>query len=305
MSGPVVVGVDGSESSFAAVEAAAREARERGLGLRVVHALVWPVTYVLPRPSPGGTSLLGPPPMDPSEAGLRKMAADLVTEAVGRARAVAPDVQVGHAVVSGEPLTVLEAESRAAELVVVGSRGLGGFVGLLAGSTAVHLVAHGQCPVMVVREEPRADGPVLLGVDGSAAGGPAVDFAFATAERRKAPLLALHAWTTWNAPLPAPQDASAAYARLPGALAEEEETLLSEALAGCRARYPDVVVERRVVHGRTREALIGASRSAQLTVVGARGRGGFAGLLLGSVSQAVLHHAHCPVVVVRASGARH
>ncbi|MEW9512631.1 universal stress protein [Streptomyces bacillaris] len=305
MSGPVVVGVDGSESSFAAVEAAAREARARGLGLRVVHALVWPVTYVLPRPSPGGTSPLGPPPMDTSEAGLRKMAGGLVTEAVGRARAVAPGVQVSHAVVPGEPLTVLEAESRAAELVVVGSRGLGGFVGLLAGSTAVHLVAHGRCPVLVVREQPRADGPVVLGVDGSAAGGPAVDLAFATAERRKAPLVALHAWTTWNAPLPAPQDASAPYAGPPGALAEEEETLLSEALAGYRARYPDVVVERRVVHGRTREALIGASRSAQLVVVGARGRGGFAGLLLGSVSQAVLHHAHCPVAVVRAPGARH
>ncbi|RPK80704.1 universal stress protein [Streptomyces sp. ADI98-10] len=305
MSGLVVVGVDGSESSFAAVEAAAREARARGVGLRVVHALVWPVTYVLPRPSPGGTSPLGPPPMDPSEDALRKMAEGLVAEAVGRARAESPDVEVSHAVVTGEPLTVLEAESRAAELVVVGSRGLGGFGGLLAGSTAVHLVAHGRCPVLVVREQPRADGPVVLGVDGSAAGEPAVDFAFATAERRKAPLVALHAWTTWNAPLPAPQDASAPYANPPGALAEEEETLLSEALAGYRARYPDVVVERRVVHGRTREALIDASRSAQLMVVGARGRGGFAGLLLGSVSQAVLHHAHCPVAVVRAAGAQH
>ncbi|WP_030591043.1 universal stress protein [Streptomyces anulatus] len=305
MSGLVVVGVDGSESSFAAVEAAAREARARGVGLRVVHALVWPVTYVLPRPSPGGTSPLGPPPMDPSEDALRKMAEGLVAEAVGRARAESTDVEVSHAVVTGEPLTVLEAESRAAELVVVGSRGLGGFGGLLAGSTAVHLVAHGRCPVLVVREQPRADGPVVLGVDGSAAGEPAVDFAFATAERRKAPLVALHAWTTWNAPLPAPQDASAPYANPPGALAEEEETLLSEALAGYRARYPDVVVERRVVHGRTREALIDASRSAQLMVVGARGRGGFAGLLLGSVSQAVLHHAHCPVAVVRAAGAQH
>ncbi|MFD3737759.1 universal stress protein [Streptomyces sp. NPDC058629] len=305
MSGLVVVGVDGSESSFAAVEAAAREARARGAALRVVHALVWPVTYVLPRPSPGGTSPLGPPPMDPSEDALRKMAGGLVAEAVGRARTAAPDVEVSHAVVTGEPFTVLEAETRAAELVVVGSRGSGGFVGLLAGSTAVQLVAHGRCPVLVVREQPLADGPVVLGVDGSAAGEPAVDFAFATAERRKAPLVALHAWTTWNAPLPAPQDASAPYANPPGALAEEEDTLLSEALAGCRARYPDVVVERRVVHGRTREALIDASRSAQLMVVGARGRGGFAGLLLGSVSQALLHHAHCPVAVVRAAGTRH
>ncbi|MEU9710301.1 universal stress protein [Streptomyces sp. NPDC047967] len=305
MSGLVVVGADGSESGFAAVEVAAREAQARGTGLRVVHALVWPVMYTLPRPFPGGTSPLGPPPMDLSEARLREMAEGLVAEAVGRARAVAPDVEVSHAVVAGEPLTVLEAESRTAELVVVGSRGLGAFTGLLAGSTAVHLVAHGRCPVLVVREQSGADGPVVLGVDGSAAGEPAVDFAFATAERRKAPLVALHAWTTWNALLPAPQDASAPYANPPGALAEEEETLLSEALAGHRARYPDVAVEHRVVHGPTREALIDASRSAQLMVVGARGRGGFAGLLLGSVSQAVLHHAHCPVAVVRAADARH
>ncbi|WP_069737898.1 universal stress protein [Streptomyces sp. EN27] len=305
MRGLVVVGVDGAESSFAAVEAAAREARARGAGLRVVHALVWPVTYTLPRPFPGGTSPLGPPPMDLSEDRLRETAGGLVAEAAGRARAVAPDVEVSHAVVTGEPLTVLEAESRAADLVVVGARGLGGFVGLLAGSTAVHLVAHGRCPVLVVREQSVADGPVVLGVDGSAEGESAVEFAFATADRRKAPLVAVHAWTTWNAPLPAPPDASAPYANPPGALAEEEETLLAEALAGCRARYPDVVVERRVVHGRTREALIDASRSAQLMVVGARGRGGFAGLLLGSVSQAVLHHAHCPVAVVRAAGARH
>ncbi|MDW4911521.1 universal stress protein, partial [Streptomyces sp. ADMS] len=210
----------------------------------------------------------------------------LLAEGVERARAVAPEVVVSHAVVTGEPLTVLEAQSRSAELVVVGSRGMGGFVGLLVGSTAVHLAAHGRCPVLVVREQPGAGGPVVLGVDGSAVGEPAVGFAFAEAALRRAPLLALHAWTTWNAPAPAPYDASAPYANPPGALAGEEESLLSEALAGQREKYPDVVVEHRVVHGRTREALIEASRSAQLVVVGARGRGGFTGLLLGSVSQA-------------------
>jgi nucleotide-binding universal stress UspA family protein len=227
-----------------------------------------------------------------------------VTEAVERARATAPEVDVSRAVVTGDPLTVLEAQSRAAELVVVGSRGMGGFVGLLVGSTAVHLAAHSRCPVLVVREEPSADAPVVLGVDGSAAGERAVEFAFAEAELRKAPLVAVHAWTTWNAPNPAPQGASAPYANPPGALAAQEERLLSEALAGHRARYPGVVVEQRTVHGRSREALIDASLSAQLLVVGARGRGGFAGLLLGSVSQALLHHAHCPVAVVRAAGAR-
>ncbi|NGO42669.1 universal stress protein [Streptomyces ureilyticus] len=295
MSGLVVVGVDGSASGLAAAEAAAREAQARGAGLRVVHAFLWPAMHVALEPSP-----LGPP-----GGGIRNMVERLVAEAVERARATAPDVDVSHAVVTGEPLTVLEAQSRSAELVVVGSRGMGGFVGLLVGSTAAHLAAHSRCPVLVVREQPSADGPVVLGVDGSAGGERAVEFAFAEAELRKAPLVALHAWTTWNAPLPAPQDASEPYANPPGALAEAEERLLSEALAGHRARYPGVVVEHRVVHGRTREALIDASRSAQLMVVGARGRGGFAGLLLGSVSQALLHHAHCPVAVVRAAGTHH
>jgi nucleotide-binding universal stress UspA family protein len=186
----------------------------------------------------------------------------------------------------------------------LGSRGMGGFVGLLVGSTAVHLSAHGRCPVLVVREVGDEAGPVVVGVDGSVMGEQAVGFAFAEAALRKAPLRALHA-STWNAPLPAPQDAAVPYANPPGALAGEEERLVSEALAGHRERYPEVPVEDQVVHGRTREALIEASHSAQLLVVGARGRGGFAGLLLGSVSQAVLHHAHCPVAVVRGSGGRH
>ena len=291
VSGLVVVGVDGSASALGAVEVAAREARLRGAGLKVVHAFFWPATHV-----PLGSSPLGPP-----EGGIRNMVERLVDEAVQRARAAEPDVDVSHVVVTGEPLTVLEAQSRDAELVVVGSRGAGGFVGLLVGSTAVRLAAHGRCPVLVVRERTQreTDGPIVLGVDGSVAGEHAVDFAFAEAAFRGADLVALHAWTTWNAPLPAPPDLSEPYSNPPGALAEEEQRLLYEALAGHQERYPGVKVEHRVVHGNTREALIEASRSAQLVVVGTRGRGGFAGLLLGSVSQALLHHAHCPVAVVR------
>ncbi|MFD7695548.1 universal stress protein [Streptomyces sp. NPDC059374] len=287
MSGQVVVGVDGSASSLAAVEAAAREARLRGAALRVVHAFVWPAMHV---PT-------GPSPLGPQDGGLRQEVDRLVAEAVERARTAAPGIEVGHAVVSGEPLATLETESRTAELVVVGSRGMGGFVGLLVGSTAVHLAAHGRCPVLVVREEPRTDGPVILGVDGSTAAEAATDFAFTEAALRGAPLLGLHAWTTWNAPLPTP--GIGPFAAAPGVLAQDEERLVSEALAGHRGRFPDVAVTTQAVQGPTRETLIEASRSAQLLVVGARGRGGFGGLLLGSVSQAMLHHAHCPVAVVR------
>ncbi|WP_282692468.1 universal stress protein [Streptomyces sp. CC208A] len=291
MAGPIVVGADGSSSSLAAVEEAAREARRRGAGLRIVHAFVWPAMH--------------PPSLLGLEGGFRERVEQLVAEAAVRAGETAPGVEVTSAVVTGQPLTVLEKESRGADLVVVGTHGTGGFAGLLVGSTGVHLAAHGSCPVLVVREGGAASGPVLLGVDGSPEGERAVDFAFAEAALREAPLVALHAWTTWNAPLPPPQDESEPYANPPGALAAGEERLVAEALAGHRDRYPGVTVEPRVVRGRTREALIEASRSAQLLVVGARGRGGFTGLLLGSVSQALLHHAHCPVAVARGSDAGH
>ena len=293
MGGLVIVGVDGSTSSLVAVEAAAQEARLRKAALRVVHAFLWPVMH----------APLGPSPLGPPEGGIRNMVERLVAEAVERARASAPEVEVAHAVVTGEPLTVLEAQSRAAELVVVGSRGMGGFVGLMVGSTAVHLAAHARCPVLVVREEAHRAGPVLVGVDGSPAGDKAVEFAFRQAELHGTSLVALHAWTTWNAPLPAPQDLSEPCANPAEALGHEEERLLSAALAGHQERHPDMAVEHRMVHGPTREALIEASRTAGLLVVGARGRGGFTGLLLGSVSQALLHHAHCPVAVVRKEGA--
>ncbi|MFI8089511.1 universal stress protein [Streptomyces sp. NPDC086080] len=294
MAGLVIVGVDGSASSLAAVEAAAREARARKAALKVVHAFLWPAMHVP----------LGPSPLGPPGGGIQNSVERLVAEAVERARAAAPEVEVSDAVVAGEPLTVLEAQSRAAELVVVGSRGMGGFVGLMVGSTAVHLAAHAHCPVLVVREEARPDGPVVVGVDGSPAGDRAVEFAFEAAELYGTTLVALHAWTTWNAPLPAPQDPSEPYANPAEALGQEEERLLSEALAGHQERHPDVTVEHKLVHGPTREALIEASRDARLMVAGARGRGGFAGLLLGSVSQALLHHAHCPVAVVREGGGR-
>ncbi|MDW4910861.1 universal stress protein [Streptomyces sp. ADMS] len=294
MSGLVVVGVDGSASSLAAVETAAREAQWRGAGLRVVHAFLWPAMH----------APLGPSPLGPPEGGLRNMVERVVAEAVARATSTAPGVDVSHAVVTGEPLTVLEAQSRAADLVVVGSRGTGGFVGLLVGSTAVHLATHGQCPVLVVREGGDEEGPVVVGVDGSAAGEQAIEFAFAEAALRGARLRAIHAWTLWNAPLPEMPEATDAYTNPPGGVAEAEERLVSEALAGRREQYPGVSVEHRAMRSQTREALIEASRSAQLLVVGARGRGGFAGLMLGSVSQAVLHHAHCPVAVVRGAGER-
>ncbi|MCC5033857.1 universal stress protein [Streptomyces sp. WAC 00631] len=281
--GPVVVGVDGSPSGLEAVEVAAREAAYRNRPLRVVHAFVWPSTHM---------------PLGAVEGDLRYEAKRIVAEAEERARATAPEVEAGGEVVTGEALTVLEEESRSAALMVVGSRGLGGFTRLLIGSVAGQLAAHSHCPVLVVRGRTDGTGPVLVGVDGSPAGEAALDFAFEAAAARETGVVALHAWSEWSVPVPPPEDKSAPYAYEPGMLKADEERLLAESLAGWRDRYPDVPVEHRLVRGRAREALVEASEEARLLVVGKRGRGGFAGLLLGSVSQAATQHAHCPVVVV-------
>lgn len=137
MARPVIAGVDGSASSLAAVEVAAREAHLRGAPLRIVHAF--------------GHRPVGGPPWSPADHGLEPMVRGTLARAEERARTAAPGVAITRSVVAGEAVQVLEIESRSASLAVVGSRGLSGFSGLLLGSTAVHLAAHGHCPVTVVR----------------------------------------------------------------------------------------------------------------------------------------------------------
>ncbi|NGO69812.1 universal stress protein [Streptomyces boncukensis] len=291
----VVAGVDGSEASQDAVESAAREAVARGGGLHLVHAVHGGRTGHSGRPGHGA-------PQETDETALAA-AHQLLDAAVERAERAEPAVEIRQEVVPGTAASVLTTTSHGAELVVVGTRGTGGFSGLLIGSVAVHLAAHAECPVLVTRGRQPAAGPVLLAVDGSQAGDRAVGFAFEEASLRGTDLVALHAWNSWAAPVVGGPGIAMPFAYDIEALRGEAETLLSGALAGWRERYPDVTVHPRVVQEYTREALIEASEEAQLLVVGARGRGGFAGLLLGSVSQALLHHAHCPVAVVRGSGA--
>ncbi|WP_367325726.1 universal stress protein [Streptomyces sp. HUAS ZL42] len=290
MTDPVIVGVDGSASSLDAVDVAAREAHLRGVSLRIVHAFGHGPGHL-----PTGT-----PPWNPADHGLEPMARGALARAEERAYAVAPGIEITRSVVAGEALEVLEIESRSAALAVVGSRGLGGFAGLLLGSTAVQLAAHGHCPLMVVRGRPDPAGAVVLAVDGSEAGEAAVEFAFAEAALRKAPLVAVHVWNTWSErAYEGPGDPLTAVVVDADHLREAEQHLLDETVSSWQKVFPQVSVERRLVRSRIRPALIDAGREAQLVVVGARGRGGFAGLLLGSVSQALLHHSHCPVTVVR------
>ncbi|MFE6282983.1 universal stress protein [Streptomyces sp. NPDC057877] len=286
----MIVGVDGSASSLHAVEVAAYEAYLRGVPLRIVHAFGHPT----------GRLPTGAPPWHPGDQGLESMAHGTLARAEERARKAAPGLVIHRSVVPGDAFEVLDAEARSASLAVVGSRGLGGFAGLLLGSTAVHLAAHGTCPLMVVRGRPDPVGAVVLAVDGSEAGEAAVRFAFSEAELRNAPLVAVHVWNTWSErAYEGPGDPLNAMVVDADHLRESEQHLLDDTVSKWQKEFPQVTVERQLVRSRIRPALIEASRSAQLLVTGARGRGGFTGLFLGSVSQALLHHAECPVVVVR------
>ena len=280
----VVVGIDGSPRSLETVEVAAAEAARRRRPLRIGHVLDWPK---LPVPLPPGVT-------ETSPEALREQACGYLTEAAGIAGKVAPDVPASTELATGRPALVLTEKSRRADLLVVGERGMGG---LLFGSVATHLVSHAVCPVLIVRGEARSTGPVVVGVDGSAESARALDFAIEEASLRGTALVALHAWTgsDWTE---LDRDLETAHEYWAGDA--QERRVLAEALAGAGDRYPDVPVRRQVVRGNAGSLLSEWSHTAQLVVVGDRGHGGLAGLLLGSVSQHLIFHADCPTTVVRA-----
>lgn len=281
----IVVGVDGSASAMDAVRLAAQEAAWRKHPLRIVHAFIWPLLHV-----PLGPSQAGPP-----EGGLRHEAERLLTESASLAVQTVPSVKVETELIEGAPSPVLLGAARSAELVVLGDRGLGGFTGLLIGSVAVQVAAHSPVPVLVAKGALEHPGAVVLGADGSPASSNAVEYAFQEADFRATELVVVHTWSgpTSTGPgdmLPLVYDLDQVQA--------EEERVLAEALAGYRDRYPNVTVRQEVLRAGASRTLIRKSEHAQLVVVGSRGRGGFTGLLLGSVSQQVLHHSHCPVMIV-------
>lgn len=281
MVGRVVVGADGSESSTRAIESAAHEALLRGLPLRIVHAVIWSMVD-----TPMDLAAMGVPRED-----LREAAKVILGAAEERARVAAPEIEISTHMEIASPAQALLSEGEDADLIVVGNRGHGGFTGLLVGSTAVQVTAHATCPVLVVRPDvPREDpgGPIVVGVDGSPEGRLALRFAVAEAALRNAPVRVVHALPEG---FPAEEGAEALAAA---------ERLLDTALLEVDTGGKEVPVSAEIVRAEPAEALVDASRTASLVAVGGRGRGGFRGLLFGSVSHALIHHAECPVAVVRA-----
>ncbi|HET6533229.1 MAG TPA: universal stress protein [Actinoplanes sp.] len=290
MNAPVVVGFDGSPSARSAVRSGAREARRRGCGLQIVHAFGWPVFL--------------PPfhaPYDQHDRGPRAAMLDLLAQTARTVQADHADLPVTTRLVDGSPGAVLVRASGEAQLLVVGHRGLGGFSGLLVGSVAAQAAGHARCPVVVVRgDHPDDAAPVVLGTDGSPGANRAAEVAFAQAQLRDAELILAH-----HDPARRPA-ADAIASRTSTSGNPRFWATVGDAAAGALgagARYPDVKYRTEVVPGDSAaSALISFARhtSAGLLVVGARGRGGFRGLMMGSTSRTLIEHAPCPVLVVPA-----
>jgi len=284
----IVVAVDGSPASDAATCWAARNAALRNVPLTVVSVVTTPTATFPPVPYPDSLGVR-------LEDQGRKVAADAVKIAED-AMPTDRKVAVKSEVVFSTPAQALVKMSDEAEMIVVGSSGKGTLARGLLGSVSSSVVRQANCPVAVIRDEDLLmpdpqHAPVLVGIDGSPASELATEIAFDQASRRGVELIALHAWSDVCA------------SGLPGWewSAPGSESSFADSLAHWQERYPNVTVQRVVVCDEPARQLIEKSESAQLVVVGSHGRGAFDRMVLGSVSNRVLHSVRIPVIVARPS----
>lgn len=277
----IVVGVDGSPASNAAVTWAAQDAALRNVPLMLVHMLNAYVPTFPQIPLASGVAVW-------QEDGRR-----LLEQAAKHAKEAANgSIEISSEVKSSPPIPTLVEMSEDAEMVVVGSYGRGAVGRILLGSVSSGVLRGSACPVAIIGDEiPGLNGPVVVGIDGSLASELATEIAFDEASRRAVTLKAVHAWSDTEVLDIAGVDWAA--------LQLEAERILAERLAGWQERYPDVTVERLVARDRPARELIDRAQSAQLLVLGSHGRGGIARMLLGSVSNAVVHSVRVPIIVAR------
>jgi nucleotide-binding universal stress UspA family protein len=285
----VVVGVDGSNSALRAVRWGVAEAERRQAPLRLVIAFGWMVHHVAARPGIEGSY----------RDTLLARAREQLAEAGRIAEREGAGLELELQLIVGSPIQVLAAEAERAQLLVIGDRGLTSVEGLLVGSVAIGLAAHASCPVVVVRGVERdpsetASLPVLVGVDGSSTSDAATGFAFEAAAARKVSVVAVHTWSDMMF------DPSLAGVVVDwDAVESVERRVLSERVSGWADKFPEVPVELIVRRDQPAHSLLALAAEAQLVVVGCRGHGQVVGMVLGSVSNALVHRASCPVVVVR------
>lgn len=283
----VVAGLDGSDRDTAVVAYAAALAMRRHLPLRLVHAL-----SVEPSREEWTADVM---------TELRAEAENRINANVAALKVSSPTLAVTTRVEGGFPVRLLVDESAAADTLVIGTRGAGGFTDLVLGSTALHVVSRSRCPVIAVpepRDSPERGRGVVVGLDGSAESQAALEFAFLTAAELSEPLVAVHAWSD-PVQLSPMAMIPVVYEPLLAAEATRGSLTLSESLAGWTEKFPEVQVERRLSQGHAVHALLAEAATATMLVVGTRGRGALRSML-GSVSHGVLHHAHIPVAVVHA-----
>ena len=280
----IIAGYDGSVCAAEALDWAVGEARLRGLPLTVCHA--WTPGYAAPEPDAAKTALAleQAGTVDPA----RERAGEVLAQGVRHAQECDSALTPRPLLVCGPAARVLCERCAGSDMLVVGSRGIGGLAGLLLGSVSLQVAGHAVAPVTVVRGRWRLvpghyPPPVVVGTDGSRGSRAALELAVEEAALRDVPLMAVCALS----------DA----AGVVGAARSMEADFMT-ALRKLEADHPEVLVHKRVDQGAPRSALLSAASQGQLLVVGARGRGGLREMTLGSVSLALLHHAPCPVTVV-------
>jgi nucleotide-binding universal stress UspA family protein len=279
----ILVGVDGSTQSRAALRFAATEAHRHSAVLRIVAAY----RYEWRAARFGGAEKV--------ERTVRERYEEIVGIAEQDARAAAPEVTVTAAAVAGDAGEVLVDAAHNAKRLIVGNRGHGGFGSLMLGSVSQYVATHARIPVIVVRgDSDTVEKPVVVGVDHSSRSELAIGTAFEEAAVRHTGVIAMHAyavplpaWTAGRAPIPYDPE------RVRLAAVDD----LNTALAPWRDRHPDVPVEAVVGEGGAARMLVDVSHSAALVVVGSRGIGATTGMLLGSVGLQLLHHADSPVLI--------
>ena len=282
----MVVGFDGSPDAEAALDWAIREAGSRRWSLRLLFVDVDVSGWDAAAASMSGAPVL--------TAALPLDASTILAPAVQRAGQAG--VPVTSVEATGSPAGALVEESRSAGMVVIGSRGLGSVSSVVLGSTVSHVAAHAHCPVVVVQSGAPSDRPVVVGVDGSRESEDVLGWAFDHASRHGLALEVVHVFAIPVYPGVVPYVPPV---EITQATTDFERRVTHEALAGWAEQYPDVPVTTTIVHGRPAPVLIEASGRAGLIVVGSRGRGAFLGMLLGSTSQSLLHHAKGSVAIVR------
>ncbi|WP_431933240.1 universal stress protein [Nonomuraea jabiensis] len=271
MASHIVVGVDGSAPATAALEWAAADAQRRGLDLRIVHVCE----------------------QQPRREGIEHCTR-VLEAAADRARRLTSDVKVTTELLGGNVIEDLIAESESADSLVLGSRGFGGFAGMVVGSVGLAVAGHAVGPVVIVRAPSavRYD-TVVVGHDGSGHSEAAMAYAVEQARARKARLQVVFAW---QVPMFSPY--AVTYNSLIEDAMREAMRAARERVEPWRVRNPDVDISDEQRCARPVTALMEAARSADLVVVGSRGMGGLASALLSSVSHGVLHHVTCPVAIV-------